>query len=100
MLVIATLVIMLAAAYAQYRNGLFTSIAMLMMVLLSGLTAFGFWEPLADVLDMAAQQNLKALAGTEDMVVLAVLFGVTFGMLRLAYSYLAPEMIDQHGKLQ
>jgi hypothetical protein len=100
MLLFATIVIMLAAAWAQYRNGLFTSVALLMMVLVSGLVAFGFWEPLADLLDIAGQQNLKAMAGTEDMVVLVVLFCVTFGLLRLAYTYLAPEMLDANGKLQ
>ncbi len=91
---------MLAAAWAQYRNGLFTSIALLMMVLVSGLVAFGFWEPVADLLDLAGQQNLKAMAGTEDLVALAVLFCVTFGLLRLGYTYLAPEMIEAHGKIQ
>lgn len=100
MITIATLVIMLAAAYAQYRNGLFTSIAMLMFVFVAGLVSFGFWEPLADLLDLAFQQNLRTLAGCEDFVVLMVLFCLTLFLLRLAYQYLAPEMIDEHGVLQ
>ena len=55
---------MLACGYAQYRNGLFSSFAMLIMVFLSGLAAFGFWEPIADLLDPLFQNN--AMAGTED----------------------------------
>ena len=100
MLTIGTLVIMLAAAYASYRNGLFTSVAMLFMTLISGLVAFGFWEPLSNLFDLAFQQNLRALAGAEDFVVLTLLFGVSFLLMRLAYQYLAPEMIDEHGALQ
>lgn len=98
LLLIATLLIMLATAYAQYRNGLFSSFAMLMMVLISGLAAFGFWEPLADTLDPVFQNN--ALAGCEDMIVMVLLFAVTLFTLRLITTYLNTEMIDEHGHLQ
>jgi len=98
LMMLATLAIMGAAAWAQYRNGLFSSFAMLIMVLLSGLVAFGFWEPLADMLDPVFQNN--ALAGCEDMVVLVLLFAVTLFLLRLATTYLNTEMIDEHGHLQ
>jgi uncharacterized membrane protein required for colicin V production len=94
----ATLLIMLATAYAQYRNGLFSSFAMLFMVLLSGLVAFGFWEPLADMLDPVFQFN--ALSGCEDMIVMVLLFAATLFALRLAMTYLNTEMIDEHGHLQ
>ncbi len=98
MLMIAALLLMLGTAYAQYRNGLFSSFAMLIMVLLSGLVAFGFWEPLAAVLDPVFQNN--ALAGCEDMIVMVLLFALTLFLLRLATSYLNTEMIDEHGHLQ
>lgn len=100
MLIVATIVIMLAAAWAQYRNGLFTSVYLLMSVLVSGLVAFGFWEPLADMVDQGLQRNLKAIQGCEDFLVLCILFGVSLLLLRLAHQYLVPEMIDQHGALQ
>src|SRR5205823_106556 len=100
MLIAATILIMLGAGHTAYRNGLFTSVAMLMMVLISGLIAFGFFEPLADLLELAFQQNVRALAGSEDFLVLAVLFAVPFWLMRLAYQWLAPEMIDEHGHLQ
>ena len=98
LLMIGALLIMLGTAYAQYRNGLFSSFAMLIMVLISGLVAFGFFEPIADALDPVFQNN--SLSGCEDMVVLVLLFAVTLFLLRLATTYLNPEMIDEHGKLQ
>src|SRR5262245_52330615 len=98
MILVATIVIMLACGWAQYRNGLFTSIGMLIMVLISGLVAFGFWEPIADFLDPVFQNN--ALAGCEDMIALVVLFSVTLFVLRLITSFLNPDMIEEHGHLQ
>ena len=89
---------MLATAYAQYRNALFTSIAMFIMVLISGLVAFGFWEPIANLLDLAFQD--KPLAGCEDMITLVLLFALSLFLLRLANTYIAPDMIEEHGKLQ
>jgi uncharacterized membrane protein required for colicin V production len=98
MLYLATILIMLAGAWTQYRNGLFSSIAMLVMVFISGLIAFNFWEPIADFLDPTFQNN--ALAGAEDMIALVVLFSLSLFLLRLAISYLNPDMIDEHGTLQ
>ena len=79
MLIFATLLLMLGMAYTQYRNGLFSAFAMLIMVLLSGLVAFGFWEPLADRIDPAFQNN--ALAGCEDMIVMVLLFSADFVLI-------------------
>jgi hypothetical protein len=100
MLLLATIVIMAAVAWAHYRNGLFAAVIMLMMVLISGLFAFGFWEPLADALDTATQQNLKALAGTEDMIALSFLFCVPFALMRWGFTHLVPEMIEEQGAIQ
>jgi uncharacterized membrane protein required for colicin V production len=98
MILTATLIIMLAVAYAQYRNGLFGSCAMLVMVLLSGLVAFNLWEPVADTLDASLQNGM--LSGCEDMIALAILFGGALFGLRVAVNYLCPEMIAENGKLQ
>ncbi len=97
-MMIAALVIVLACGYAQYRNGLFSSFAMLIMVFLSGLVAFGFWEPIADFLDPVFQNN--ALAGCEDLIVLLILFSATLFGLRLSTNYLSPELIEENGVLQ
>jgi hypothetical protein len=100
MLIVATIIIMLVTAYAHYRNGLFTSIYYFMAVLVSGLVAFSFWEPLSDLVDQGLQRNMKAVQGCEDFVVLCVLFGASLFLLRLGYQKLAPDMIDEHGALQ
>ncbi|MBI2804142.1 MAG: CvpA family protein [Planctomycetes bacterium] len=97
-LLVLTLIVMLACAYAQYRNGLFSSVAMLMMVLLSGVVAFGFWEPIANFLDPVFQNN--TLAGSEDLISLTVLFSLTLFLLRLATNYLAPDLIEEQGTIQ
>jgi hypothetical protein len=98
MILTATLIIMLAVAYSQYRNGLFGSCAMLVMVLLSGLVAFNLWEPVADTLDASLQNGI--LTGCEDMIALALLFGGALFGLRVAVNFLCPEMIAENGKLQ
>jgi Colicin V production protein len=98
MIIVLTLVIMLVVAWTQYRNGLFTSVAYFIMVLLSGLVAFNYWEPIADILDSSFQNG--ALAGCEDLIALTLLFTLTFLALRLAVSYLNTDMIDEHGHLQ
>src|SRR5438552_5477647 len=98
MIVVVTIVIMLACGYAQYRNGLFTSCAMLIAVFISGLIAFGFWELLADLMEPAFQTS--TVAGCEDMIALTVLFGVALLGLRLGITYIAPDLIDEHGFVQ
>src|ERR1700689_4809964 len=98
MLLFGTLVVMLAVAYTQHNGGLFGSCAMLIKVFVSGLIAFGFWEPIADSLDPGLRTTF--LAGCEDMIVLTLLFGVSLFLLRLATNYLAPDMIVEHGTVQ
>jgi hypothetical protein len=98
MLLLFTLVIVLAVGYAQHRNGLFSSFAMLIQVVLAGLVAFNFWEPLASALEPLFQGNF--LAGTEDLLALTGLFCLVLGPLRWATNYVAPQMIDYHGSVQ
>src|SRR4051812_13852607 len=90
--------VILGVAYAQYRNGLFTSAAMLVQVILAGLIAFNFWEPIADMLDSSFQRSM--LAGTEDLIALALLFSVAVGAMRTVTNRLAPELLDFHGYTQ
>ncbi len=98
MLVILTLVIMLAAGYAQYRNGLFSAFAMCIQIILAGVVAFNFWEPIADLLDPMFQGTF--MAGTEDLLALTGLFALALGLLRWGTNTLAPQMIDYHGMVQ
>jgi uncharacterized membrane protein required for colicin V production len=92
MLILFTLVVMLIVAASQYRNGLFMSVAMLIQVLLAGLVAFCFWEPIADELDGYFQDG--PIAGYEDCLVLTLLFVGTLTGLRLMTNRLNAQMID------
>jgi hypothetical protein len=87
-----TIFIMLAVAYAQFREGLFTALTMCLNVLIAGLVAFNFWEPLANLLDPLFQANF--LAGYEDAIVLVFLFTLTLGLLRLITNNFANTVID------
>lgn len=99
MLMLATLVIMLIVGYAQFRNGISSSIGLLISVLLSGLLAFNFWEPLADLVEPYTQGTM--VSGCEDLILLVLIFSVALALFRLAINtYLAPDLIDQHGMLQ
>jgi hypothetical protein len=97
-ILIGVLLIILATAWAQYRNGLFSSFAMLFKVLVSGLVAFNFFEPIANSLEPSFQGN--ALVGMEDFFALIGVFSVTLLVLRVVTNRLAPEMIEENGKLQ
>jgi hypothetical protein len=83
-----TVVVMLAVAYAYWRQGLLTAVAMCGNVLLSGLIAFGLWEPLAAELDQPFSGTF--LAGYEDCLCLLLLFCLPLGLLRLITNNLAP----------
>jgi uncharacterized membrane protein required for colicin V production len=98
MLVVFTLGIMGIVAFMQYRNGLFTSVAMIIQVLLAGLVAFSFWEPIADELD--AYWSDGRMAGYEDAIVLVGLFCLTLGGLRLVTNRLNKMMIDFNWHVQ
>jgi hypothetical protein len=75
-----TLVIMLAVGYAYLREGVFTACTMFVNVLLAGLVAFNFWEPIADLLDPNFGDSF--LHGYEDCICLVALFALTLGALR------------------
>jgi uncharacterized membrane protein required for colicin V production len=92
------ILIMLATAWSQYRNGLFSSVAMLIKVFVAGMVAFGFWEPIAAKLEPTLVGS--AIAGSEDLIALVGLFSVTLLILRIATNYLSQELIDEHGWLQ
>ncbi len=98
MLNVITVLIMLACGYALHRNGLFSSIVMVIMIMLAGLFAFNFWEPIANVLDPSFQGSF--MAGTEDLLVLTALFCLSLGIMRWCTNTLAPVMIEYHGYVQ
>ncbi|MBI1915465.1 MAG: CvpA family protein, partial [Planctomycetes bacterium] len=92
MLAFFTLLIMLGVCYAFWREGLFTTCCMFINVVLAGLIAFFFFEPIADELDALVQGSF--LSGYEDCFSLIFLFSLTLGLLRLATNSFAYTELD------
>ncbi len=93
MLIVLTILIMLAVAYAFFLQGLQTAFAALVNVFLAGLIAFNFWEPIATELEQ--QLNGTFAQGFEDWLSLMVLFCVSLLALRLITNIIAktePEL--------
>lgn len=84
--------IILAIAYAYSVEGLFTACTMFINVLLAGMFAFNFWEPLADMLE--PELAGAAALGYEDALVLVLLFWLALGSLRLVTNQLANAEIE------
>jgi hypothetical protein len=97
-LIIATFVIMLVVAYAQFRNGLFGAVAMLVQVVIAGLVTFWLWEPLANALDSAFRGG--KMAGYEDWLALTLIFVVALAGLRFVTNQINPNMIEYNGIAQ
>lgn len=93
-----TVVIMFLVAYAYLREGLYTACTMAVNVLLAGLVAFDFWEPLASLLDPMLSGSF--LHGYEDAFCLVVLFSFVLGLLRAVTNNLASSRVHFDGWLQ
>ena len=94
LLTIFTILIMLALGYAYLREGVFTAFTMCCNVLIAGLVAFNFWEPLADLLEGPFSSTF--LRGYEDALCLFVLFCLTLGALRTVTNALANREMGIH----
>jgi len=84
---ILCILITLGVGYAYLREGLFTAFTMCCNVLIAGLVAFNYWEPLADLLDSPFSSSF--LHGYEDVLCLLALFCVTLAGLRTVTNVLA-----------
>jgi hypothetical protein len=93
-----TVLIMLICAYALMREGLLTAFTMCCNVLLAGLIAFNFWEPLADLLDPGFAGS--AMHGYEDALILFLLFLPTLLLLRWVTNQVANRVPELHPTLQ
>jgi hypothetical protein len=98
MLTVLTMLVMLIVAWASFREGLFTSVATLVNVLLAGVVTYNFWEPLAGTLDSTLQGSF--LDGYQDFVMIGVLFAVVLGVLRMITNNLAYTIIEFSPTLQ
>ncbi|HJT76934.1 MAG TPA: hypothetical protein VJ739_06995 [Gemmataceae bacterium] len=97
MLAFATVVIMGVVVYVFWREGPLTAVTMFVNLLLAGLVAFNFFEPLADLLDPIFAGSV--VAGYEDGLCLVGLFALTFGLLRLATNSMATTELEYPGWL-
>lgn len=93
-----TVVVMLGAAYSFWRQGVLTAFAMVVNVLLAGLIAFNFFEPIAAELDPMLAESF--LHGYEDSVCLVALFSLALMILRGASNAMIHTIIDYHPVLQ
>ncbi len=92
MLLVLTVLIMFIVAYAYFREGLFTSCAMLVNVVLAGVLTFNFYEPLAGALDATLDGSF--LDGYQDFVVMVGLFAIVLGLLRMFTNNLANSLVE------
>src|SRR5262249_6443625 len=95
MLEFFTVVIMGILAYAYLVEGLFTACVMCVNVIVAGLIAFNFWEPLANVLE-----PIFGGYGYEDFLCLILLFSVTLGAMRTITGLLCPTEVAFPPQLQ
>jgi uncharacterized membrane protein required for colicin V production len=93
-----TIVFMLIAAYAFWRQGVLPAFAMVVNVLLAGLVAFNLFEPIADQLDPMFSDSF--LHGYEDSLCLVLLFSLTLVFLRWASNALIHSTLEYHPGLQ
>jgi hypothetical protein len=104
MLIFFTVVIMLAVAYARFREGLLSAVTMMINVFLAGLIAFNFFEPLATALESMVGED-SFMAGYVDGLCLFLLFSLALGLLRLITNNLAnsemglPALAQQLGSV-
>src|SRR5436305_11998949 len=93
-----TLILMFITAYAFMVEGVFGAFCMFVNVIVAGLVAFNFWEPLASYLE----PNFFAtvLQGYEDALCLTAVFWLTLVLLRVATTQFAPLELEVHPTAQ
>jgi hypothetical protein len=92
MILVLSLAVVAIAAYARVREGLLTALTLLINVLLSGLVAFNYFEPVAAELHKAFKGSF--LDGYEDALALFALFAAPLALLRVVCNNLAPAELD------
>ncbi|HEV2983694.1 MAG TPA: CvpA family protein [Vicinamibacterales bacterium] len=92
---ILTILIMAAVAYAQYKEGVFTSFVTFVNVMIASVVACNFFEPLADAVE-GMKDTFTFLDGIEDFVTLVLLFTAVLAVLRWATNNIAVTDIQYH----
>jgi hypothetical protein len=89
---VLTILVMAGVTIAFWREGLLTALTMTINIVLAGLAAFAFFEPIAGLLVPGLAGSF--LAGYEDALCLIVLFTVSLGLLRLITNNLASAHLE------
>ena len=90
--------LMLAGAYSFWRQGVLPAFAMAVNILLAGLIAFNFFEPIA--LQLEPMLTDSFLHGYEDSFGLVLLFSLTLLFLRWASNALIHTEVQYHPIVQ
>src|SRR5215472_13928730 len=93
-----TVLVMLMVAYAFWRQGVLPAFAMAVNVLLAGLVAFNFFEPIAAELDPMLSDSF--LHGYEDSLALMLLFCPILAFLRWLTNNLVHTTVEYHPIVQ
>jgi hypothetical protein len=92
-----TVIIMLVLAYVFFREGLFTALTMAFNLLIAGVVAFNFFEPMASMAEPFLQNTF--LEGYEDPFFMVSLFCGTLALLRFCTNSMANCVVDYHPAL-
>lgn len=88
------MVILLCAAF-MFQEGLFSAGIVFFCAVISGLVAFSYFEPLADLIEL----YMGSFAPYADILSMLGIFSLTVSILRLTTDQLAPTMIELPGVL-
>jgi len=88
-----TVVLMFVVGYSFWKEGIFTAFCMLVNVMVAGLVAFNYYEPLAAFLEPMLRGTLE---GYEDAISMVALFAGTAALLRSAANALVNNEINYH----
>jgi hypothetical protein len=89
-----TILLVLVVAYSFWGEGVHTAFCNMINMIVAGLIAFTFWEPLADYLEPMFANTF--LEGYEDFISLIALAAAGLGGLRAATNTLVNTVIDYH----
>ncbi|HEX5271106.1 MAG TPA: CvpA family protein [Gemmataceae bacterium] len=87
-----SLLVIGAVCYAFWREGPLTGFAMCINILIAGVLAFNFWEPIADQLGPAFDDTFAK--GIEDCVALMLVFLPVLMLLRWLCNAIAPTYLE------
>ena len=87
-----TVIIMGVVAYAYWREGPLTAFAMCVNVVVAGILAFNFFEPIADLLESGLEDTFAA--GTEDALAMMAIFLPVLALLRYVANSIAPSHME------